>query len=204
MTISTIHFNQSAHGWDKPEKIEKAIESAEKIKSALKIFGSDFQHTSILEIGCGTGLLGGQFLSESTSYLGVDASDEMLKVLKAKFPSPKVTTLNADAEAYDFSTISFDLMISQMAFHHLRDPAKLLHKLAQRSHPAKFVIVDLDQEDGSFHPDPKNMGVHHFGFSKQTIESWCDIAGLKLAHYSILDVIEKNGQRYPQFLAILA
>lgn len=202
MNPSASHFNSSAATWDKPEKIAKAKEYAQVINKAIREIDSKFQIEGILEIGCGTGLLGGNFLTGQTPYTGVDASEEMLKVLKSKFPGPNVKTLNLDVEKEDLSKLDFNFVISQMAFHHLHEPATVLKKLAQKSR-AKFAIIDLDQEDGTFHPDPKAMGVQHFGFSKDEISQWAQSSGLKLEHYQILDQIHKNDKTYPLFLAIL-
>lgn len=202
MNPSVSHFNSSAATWDKPEKIAKAKEYAQVIKNALQEIDSQFQSEGILEIGCGTGLLGGNFLSNQTPYTGVDASDDMLKVLKSKFPGPNVNTLNLDVEKEDLSQLQFNFVISQMAFHHLQQPAIVLKKLGQKP-KAKFAIIDLDKEDGSFHSDPKAMGVQHFGFSRDEIVEWAETAGLKFEHYQILDQVHKNDKTYPLFLAIL-
>jgi SAM-dependent methyltransferase len=195
------HFNQSAQFWDTPEKIEKAKEHAERIKRILKPLDLERNYSSILEIGCGTGLLGAHFMSDSCDYLGVDASEQMLQVLKRKFPQPQVRVQNVDVESDEFIAPHFDLLLSQMAFHHLRQPGALLKKLANRQ-KALYVIIDLDHEDGTFHPDPQKMGVHHFGFAQEEVNSWGYESGLKLMHYSVLDVIKKNNKSYPQFLAI--
>lgn len=200
MNNSNQHFNDSAKKWDTPEKIQKSAAFSVKIKNALAQIAPDFNISGVLEIGCGTGLLGSHFLN-SHSYLGVDSSDEMLKVLKNKFPQQSVQTLNTDIENSTLTHHPYDFVLSQMAFHHLKNPADVICNL--KKDKTIFAIIDLDQEDGTFHPDPKGMGVFHFGFSQNEIQTWSEKSGLKLLHYEIINVIEKNDKKYQQFLAIL-
>ena len=54
----------------------------------------------------------------------------------------------------------------------------------------------------SFHPDPKNMGVHHFGFSKDQNISWAKETGVELLERKIVHTVEKNEKAYPIFLAV--
>lgn len=201
-SMMTTHFNESAAKWDTPEKIQKARETALKIKNALNSIDSSYHIKQILEVGCGTGLLGGQFITDETSYIGIDSSSEMLNVLKAKFPNPQVQIFNYDIEAHQLPDLKYDIVISQMAFHHLNSPQKVIQNL-KKQEPRYIAIIDLDKEDGTFHPDPKAMGVKHFGFSHEEIKAWAQSAEMNLKHYEIINTIEKNNKTYHQFLAIL-
>ena len=99
---------------------------------------------------------------------------------------------------------SFDLVVSSMTFHHLNEPKKMLTKLKGMLCPGgRMAIVDLDEEDGSFHPDNEGMGVKHFGFSKEELFSWAQENGLSLEH-TIINSIEKNDRNYGQFLAVFS
>lgn len=196
------HFNEMAKVWETPEKISLYKEYAKKVQTKL----SQKNHQNILEIGCGTGLLGQHFINEKTLYLGLDTSSEMLKVLKEKFPNfsqVHVLNLNLEEENLPQTYESFDLVLSAMCFHHLRNPKNYLKKLKQNlSSKAEIVVIDLLQEDGSFHPDPKNMGVHHFGFSKEDLKSWGEGENLQLKEFEIIHQIEKNDKIYPIFMGI--
>lgn len=193
------HFNQAANTWDTPEKIEQCIHYAKEISKHIKD-----EPLKILEVGCGTGLLGSQFVKGQNQLIGVDTSVGMLAVFNSKFKNnPNVKSFLLNLEKENLLDKDFNLTISSMAFHHLIDPVAMLEKLKSLSREnALIAIVDLDEEDGSFHPDPKKMGVHHFGFSKKTIESWGQEAGLNLLEHKIVNVIEKNEKTYPIFLAI--
>lgn len=192
------HFNQMATQWDTPEKIQKTQKLADAIKKELE----EFKYSSVLDVGCGTGLLGLEFMNPETSLLGIDTSSGMLEVFDEKTREyPLVESLLWNLEEAPLER-EFDLIVSAMAFHHLNHPQVVLERLKSMLRPSGIIaIVDLDQEDGSFHPNPENMGVKHFGFAKETLLEWAQKLDLTLKH-SIINTIEKNEQTYGQFLAL--
>lgn len=193
------HFNQAANTWDTPEKYELSQHYACEISKYLKD-----QTLHVLEVGCGTGLLGAQFVKGQNQLLGIDTSKGMLDVFNDKFKNnPQVTSRLINLENEYLSEKNFNLIVSSMAFHHLVHPEVVLKKLNELlASEGIIAVIDLDEEDGSFHPDPKNMGVHHFGFSKKRLESWSQDAGLKMLEWKIVHTINKNEKEYPLFLAI--
>jgi SAM-dependent methyltransferase len=60
------------------------------------------EHTcnNVIEIGCGTGHLASLFLKENVSYTGLDMSEQMLSIAKAKNPG----VLFMEADMRDFKT----------------------------------------------------------------------------------------------------
>lgn len=195
-----MHFNEASKSWDSSEKIEQALRLADRIKAKIDLRSAK----RVLEVGCGTGLLGAHFIESANFYLGVDSSQGMLAVLRSKYPEQaKVSLQTLDLDFEVPVEGEFDLVISSMAFHHLKDPLQTLKNLSSKLKPGSFVaIVDLEKEDGSFHPDPKAMGVHHFGFSPEEIRGWQE-AGLSLKSQETIHTINKNGKEYGQFLTIL-
>lgn len=193
------HFTQMAKEWDTPEKIERNVQYGIEIK---KFLPDQNKAIRILDVGCGTGLLGSQFLSHPESQLiGVDTSSGMLEVFLQKFKNAKAYLM--DMTKNELPESHFDLIVSAMAFHHIKDTYPMLEKLTSRLNPQGLLaIIDLDTEDGSFHPDPKNMGVHHFGFSSEQNAAWANEVGLQLINRTIVHNVFKNEKNYPIFLAV--
>jgi 2-polyprenyl-3-methyl-5-hydroxy-6-metoxy-1,4-benzoquinol methylase len=192
------HFNREAAQWDSEGKIKLMQTLASKTIEGLNLTGE----LDILDFGCGTGLFGLEFAEHTRSLVGIDTSEGMLQVFDRKTEGDqRFSSHLVNLEDEDFSG-EFDLIVSSMAFHHLEHPEKMIKKLKGllRS-DGKMVIVDLDQEDGSFHPDNKGMGVKHFGFAKETLEEWAQSAGLHLK-WEIINKIEKEGREYAQFMAV--
>lgn len=194
------HFNQVANQWDTPEKIQLNQKYADEIKSLTANHG----FKKILEVGCGTGLLGSFFMTESNEFLGIDTSSGMLDIFNKKFGHlPNVRSALLNLEDQELNEKEFDLIVSTMAFHHLVSPEEMLIKLKGELTTDGFMaIIDLDQEDGTFHPDPVKMGVHHFGFSAEENAHWAAQAGLKMKERKIIHTTFKNEKAYPIFVAL--
>jgi 2-polyprenyl-3-methyl-5-hydroxy-6-metoxy-1,4-benzoquinol methylase len=192
------HFDHSANEWDSPDKIQMMENLAARAKENMQL-NNDLD---ILDFGCGTGLFGLAFYDHAKTLTGIDTSQGMLEVFKNKTQHvTNVEHFNIDLEVSDHAK-KYDLIVSSMAFHHLNSPNVMLAKFKQMLKPqGQIAIVDLDQEDGSFHPDNQAMGVKHFGFSKEELTNWARESNYTFSH-SIINKIEKNGKQYAQFLAI--
>jgi 2-polyprenyl-3-methyl-5-hydroxy-6-metoxy-1,4-benzoquinol methylase len=195
------HFNEVANEWDSPHKVKLIGLTGNKIKENVDLDNK----LDILDFGCGTGLLAGEFIDHAKSIVGVDTSEGMLEVFDNKFSNfDNITRKNINLEDGKGLECKFDLIVSSMVFHHLNDPNKTLSILKEHlNENGKIAIVDLDKEDGTFHPDNKKMGVKHFGFAKDEIASWAEENGLKLEH-RLVHHIEKNDRQYDLFLAVFS
>ena len=83
-------FNKRAEDWDENVP-QKSIEVAEDFIKDYKIGKKD----SILDVGCGTGILYSILEDRNPSYyLGLDISPKMLEVFKNKFPEANVKKID--------------------------------------------------------------------------------------------------------------
>lgn len=196
------HFNKTADQWDTLEKIILNEQYSKRIKSLIP----HNKMSKILDFGCGTGLLISNFQNEENILIGVDTSEGMLEVFNNKFKNLKNTkSYLLNLEENDLNEGQFDLIVSTMTFHHLKQPDQMIKKLKKMlASDGVIAIIDLDQEDGSFHPDPANMGVFHFGFSNEMTNTWADQVKLERPHREIIHTINKNNKSYPVFLAIFS
>lgn len=191
------HFNIDANKWDTKDKVERAHFLANKMKEEL----TKNRELDILDFGCGTGLLGLEFLDYSKSLLGIDNSSGMLEVFDEKTKNLKgVSSLNINLEKEELNK-KFDLIISSMTFHHLDRPSAVLEMFSSMlKKEGKILIIDLETEDGTFHPDNKGMGVKHLGFSKDDLQVWADQSKMSVDIKTIYS-IDKNQKSYNLFLA---
>lgn len=192
------HFNKEAAEWDSPEKIELMAVLAKNTQEVLKLS----EPIDIMDFGCGTGLFGLEIADYAKTLVGVDTSTGMLEVFDKKTEGHNnIQSMLVDLEAESIDN-KFDLVVSSMAFHHLNHPNAMITKLKTMLNPGgRLAIVDLDKEDGTFHPNNEEMGVKHFGFDITELQQWADEAGLSLDHH-IINSIEKNDKEYRQFLAV--
>ncbi|BCD67707.1 class I SAM-dependent methyltransferase [Nitratiruptor sp. YY09-18] len=149
-------FDKRANDWDKSARrknLAKAV--ADAIKECISS-----KYETVIDFGCGTGLLGYHFLDDTSTLIGYDISQKMREEFNNKSPS-----LEKAYATDDFASLpQADLIISSMALHHIQDTDAIVAKLVSKLRPnGKVCIADLESEDGSFH-DHGNEGVYHFGF----------------------------------------
>jgi malonyl-ACP O-methyltransferase BioC len=111
-------FNSASHSYDGAADIQLAV-AAQLIADAGAL-----SPRSVLDIGCGTGLLTGlaQARWPDAKITGIDAAPAMLERARAKLPA--VRFVQADAEKIALEE-KFDLVLSSMVLHWLADPARV-------------------------------------------------------------------------------
>jgi ubiquinone/menaquinone biosynthesis C-methylase UbiE len=83
----------------------------------------------VLEVGCGTGLLAAQLAGAGYDVTGVDPSEGMLEVLRAR--TSEVETVHGSGTALPFPDDTFDLVLSVAVMHHIADPGEVHRALAE-------------------------------------------------------------------------
>jgi ubiquinone/menaquinone biosynthesis C-methylase UbiE len=101
------------------------------------------ENCKILDLGCGTGL--GYFLikenNPSVNYIGLDASNEMLKIAKQRFPEVEFAN-GFMSELGEFNSSSFDLIISTFtAFSYTEDVAKTIAEIIRVLKPNGKIFI---------------------------------------------------------------
>jgi ubiquinone/menaquinone biosynthesis C-methylase UbiE len=169
-------FDKDAANWDENAgRVKMANNIANSILDAVQI-SADME---ALDFGCGTGLLTLRLQSLVRSITGVDSSIGMLAVLEAKIKAQQLSnirTQHLDIEQGDILTGAYDLVVSSMTMHHVRNIKSLLAQLYRVTNPAGHLcLADLDLDNGHFHGN--NEGVFHFGFDRKMLERDLETAG---------------------------
>ena len=163
MSTEKRGFDKEAAAWDEhPARAQLASDVAAAISRQVTL-STDMD---VLDFGCGTGLLTLQLTPLVKSITGVDTSRGMLNVLVAKIARQNLTnvrTLLLDLEAGDTLGDEYDLIVSNMTLHHIREVGPLLDRFYKAIAPGGYLcLCDLDLDDGLFHDD--NQGIFHQGF----------------------------------------
>lgn len=98
---------------------------------------------SVLDIGCGEGLLAQWLGNDCSAYLGVDLSAEAISLARAKnFPFAEFVVANAS----DFKPASqFDIIAFNECLYYFARPLDVAARLADALAPGGVVIVSLNQ-----------------------------------------------------------
>lgn len=173
-------FDKDAITWD---DLPRRVNLAKAVVNNITPYLSGKER--ILEFGCGTGLVGINIAPFVKEVTGIDTSAKMAEKFNEK---AKKLNLNAKAEQKNIFEIkrNFDVTISSMTLHHIKDIKKLSKKLYEISDIC--YLTDLVKEDGSFHTRG-NEDVEHFGFSLEELKEY--FSQWKI-DYKIIHTIKKH------------
>ncbi|CAH0528906.1 Carboxy-S-adenosyl-L-methionine synthase [Vibrio hippocampi] len=198
------YFDGQASNWDEcPLKLERAQITANKIKKIA--FHS---HESIVDFGCGTGLLGLQFYNEFQQVHLVDASSKMLDKAKAKIDAAKID----NTEIHNISSISelkseHSVIMTLMTLHHIEDTKEFLFNAFNKlEENGCLIIADLFKEDGAFHKHNPNF-VGHNGFDVEHLTELAKNVGFSVEQCGrYYEIWQENYEgikiEYPLFLFV--
>jgi SAM-dependent methyltransferase len=82
-----------------------------------------------LDVGCGTGVLAERLAGAGYEMIGVDPSEGMLDILRAR--TDEVQTACASGTALPFEDDSFGLVLTVAVLHHVADPADVRQTLSE-------------------------------------------------------------------------
>lgn len=95
---------------------------------------------TVLEIGCGTGILSQSLVDHANSYVLTDISSSFLHQAQKKVNRTHVVPLVVDGEHPCF-TASFDMIVSSLALHLFQNPKAALGRLAACLKPGGRLYV---------------------------------------------------------------
>ena len=140
--MGTEHFDSKAADWDNdPDKVSRAQEVAAAVAASVPLTES----TRLLEYGAGTGLVS-QSLSERVAEVVLaDNSAGMREVMSQKI---EAGTLPAQARVWDLDLErdpvpdeEFDLVVTSMVLHHVRDLPAVLTGFAALLRPGGHLFI---------------------------------------------------------------
>lgn len=135
-------YDRLAAEWD----LNFTAEDLERLSLIVTKLGVE-SGMSILDVGCGTGVLFDmlrRLVGDDGSVTGVDFSFQMVRMAHRNFPFSNVNVVDADATALPFADSTFDMGISFDAFAHFRSQQKALEEAHRVLKPgAKFYIIHL-------------------------------------------------------------
>jgi tRNA (cmo5U34)-methyltransferase len=196
-------FDEHARDWDKNEMhLNRSLAIAGAIEKMLPLRHS----MRALEYGAGTGLLSFLLKDKLSDITLMDNSKEMIRVCEEKanyYKTSHIHPLWFDLEHFDYDLAlpGFDLIYSQMVFHHVKDIASIFKKFYTMLNSGGYLAIsDLYTEDGSFHGPDEDV---HKGFDPDELINLLKQMGFKNGKSETCFEIERDGGRkYPVFLLV--
>ncbi|MEE6274611.1 class I SAM-dependent methyltransferase [Georgenia wangjunii] len=198
--MASSHFDSIAADWDSdPDKVARAQEVARAVADAVPLT----PQLRLLEYGAGTGLVSQALADRVGPVTLADNSSGMRAVLKEKVDAgvlPGARVWDLDLESQPAPDETFDLIVTSLVLHHVRDLGRVLRSFAELLAPGGHLcVVDLDREAGTFHAH--DFDGHH-GFDRTELTAQLVDVGLgDVSMHDCTDLL-KEGVTYSVFLAV--
>jgi ubiquinone/menaquinone biosynthesis C-methylase UbiE len=172
------YFDNVAVVWDEdPDRVGMARAIAGAMIGALHPSGNEIA----LDYGSGTGLIALALRGHVKRIIAADSSTGMLGVLRQKIAQEHIDDIETmewqigqEAEALP----AFDLIVSSMTFHHIRDTGTAARAFYSLTAPGgRIAVADLDPDNGEFH---ERAGIaEHDGLDRRLMEDVFSVAGFR-------------------------
>jgi ubiquinone/menaquinone biosynthesis C-methylase UbiE len=178
-----MNFDDAAPEWDTPLRRVRAKILAAQIRGAFR----GERPESVLDFGCGSGLIAFELRSHAGMVYGYDASQEMGRVFREKCEALQADNVRFLA-AEEMRSHTYEAIIASMVMHHIQDVEAEIEGLKRLMRPnGCFVWIDLDEDDGSFHAEEPDFNGHN-GFDRDEVRRILENCGFQ--DVSIRTVIE--------------
>lgn len=172
-------FERIAKNYDTEKQIELSKVIVKEVRQGLQ----DSKSKSLLDYGCGTGLIGLELADQVNSVLLMDSSKEMVEIVKTKIANKGIT--NSKVLLSDFtqspSELKTDIVVMSLVLLHIPETKKILQELyGILNDGGKLIIVDFDKNSKVSHPKIHNGFSHvdlksillEIGFKSITIKTF--------------------------------
>jgi tRNA (cmo5U34)-methyltransferase len=196
-------FDHKAKDWDKNPMHNERSEAI--AKAIVEHFDLKYLQKG-LEFGAGTGLLSFLLKNHFNEITLLDTSAEMVRMIHEKINAQGIKHMRpvqVNLESEDFREGTFDMIYSQLVFHHLTHIDYVLHKFNNMLNKGGYLaIADLYSEDGSFHGEGFNG---HPGFNPEQLAVKLKGTGFRNIQYQPCYIITKTTEdgilkHFPVFL----
>ncbi len=113
--------------------------------SELERLLPDFRGRQVLDLGCGYGWHC-KYAAEhgAAQVLGIDLSEKMLETAREKNSSAGISYRRCAMEDLDLPADSFDVVLSSLAFHYVRDFGPLIQRIAAWLRPGGDFVFSVE------------------------------------------------------------
>ena len=132
------------------EKYSQMLRSSQGLEGAgewreLEKLLPDFSGKRVLDLGCGYGWHCAYAAQHgAAAVLGTDLSEKMLATAQAKNGAPQITYRRSAMEDLAFPDGSFDVILSSLALHYVRDFVPLVERIVRWLTPGGHFIFSVE------------------------------------------------------------
>lgn len=194
MAINNDFYEELEEKWytanDHPIALLRA-ENALRIPWILEEIG---RNKTVLDIGCGAGMLTNAFALQGHRVFGIDISETSLRTAKRHDTTKSVSYTLASAYSLPYPDQSFDVVSAMDVLEHVTEPKRLLQEASRVLKPNGLFffhtfnrnvwsyLLIIKGVDWCVPNAPKNMHVYPLFIKPQELTQFCQDAHLNVAH----------------------
>lgn len=136
--LTAAAYDRWSHVWNLARYTNQAI-----YRTALELL--DGRHHTILDVGCGTGLMSAKLARSGRRVAAVDLSAAMVARARRRYVLA-ADFIEADAEDLPFDDDAFDAVVNLISFHHYPDPQRAVaefRRVLRRG--GRLVLIAFDR-----------------------------------------------------------
>eukprot|EP01041_Mallomonas_annulata_P011979 gene11979-25087_t len=143
----------------------------------------------ILDLGCGTGLVGKWMKDYAKNMIGIDISEEMINKSRSKmlYTDLQVNTIEKYLNECKMKSKTFDLVIAADVFQYIGDLKETISKCVEAVRPGGYLIFTAEAFSPQLSTDGSETAVPEKGFKLQRNGRFCYVKSY------ISDIL--NGQK---------
>ncbi len=154
----------------------------------------DVKNKVILDIGCGDGAMDSVLAKlGAKSVLGVDISSLLIEKAVAENNHPNIKFMKLDVKQLSNLENKFDIIISSLAFHYMRDFSKLFKDAAKVLKRGGLLVFSIDhpistaskyEQDWAFEPDGsiRSFSMDNYEMEAERVMEWLERPVVKYHH----------------------
>lgn len=191
-TINNDFYDDLSDRWYTATDHPIALLRAENAVRVPWIIGQIGENKTVLDIGCGAGILTNALSLKGHTVYGIDLSEKSLEIAKKRDLSKRVDYRVANAYALPFEEEKFDVVCAMDVLEHVEDPSLLIMQAARVLKPnglfffhtfnrnllSYFLIIK--GVDWCVPNAPKNMHVYPLFIKPEELEEICEDQDLQI------------------------
>lgn len=187
-TLGTLWHSGSDH----PAALLRAENKLRSPWIAAEISSRFPQKISVLDIGCGAGILANALAKEGHRVAGIDLSENSLKLARETDTTQKVDYRPANAYSLPFSDGSFDAACAMDVLEHVEEPQRLIAEAARvlkpgglfffhtfNRNPLSYFVI-IKGVEWCVRNTPPNMHVYSLFIKPNELKRYCYLHNLHI------------------------
>ena len=191
-TAADQYFARNAATWDEIRSLHVA---EDRVETAIQNAAGPGPFQRLVDLGTGSGRMLTLLGPRATSCLGLDLSQQMLNVARARVEAaglPACDLRHGDIFATRLPDGSADLVVVHQVLHYLGDPAAAVREAGRLTAPGgRLVIVDFAPH--ALEVLREQHQHRRLGFAAAEMKRWLSAAGLHQTGLEILPPARSDG-----------